>query len=430
MPLNLDFDPRTGLPFDDRALKRIVALGVFKRWIADYRHRRGSKLPTMGKSFGNGWGRMRNMHRASVDLSLARLRVKAHTLSQQEFHALGQDSQFWAQGDESLHNREVFEHRMMLRKHPLVMKQLNRWLCLIEQPAQYNSYVGLMLCIYKALVPPPRRGGFDEADARACAEEDWQADTGDDDVLSQREYLDCIFQLADHWTMGVSAREYAKFLQLVLGLISSGGRLKSLDEICFADINALLLGPMPDERSMNARHEAELERLRKMFAAPAIPIHMTNQALLVSRNHFYRPMGMAMGNESGAHLAAPPPGVSSHLAHLNNPSRPMSQAASSRLSMSNSGLGAHSDDGLRGRLVDGFDSMPDWHGISALKDALATGKRWTLGIDVGSPMNRRGFSAGGGRPDRTSKATVQRQVARAWLKQQEHGLGPIQLPVL
>ena len=53
---------------------------------------------------------------------------------------------------------------------------------------------------------------YDEAEAVESVRDDWQHDSGGADCLTREMFMDCVFELADVWTHGVSASEYSSFL--------------------------------------------------------------------------------------------------------------------------------------------------------------------------------------------------------------------------
>jgi hypothetical protein len=55
--------------------------------------------------------------------------------------------------------------------------------------------------------------GFDEADAMAAFDEDWDNDNGDDEVVDKEEFKASIFELADQWTETTEPAEYIEFLE-------------------------------------------------------------------------------------------------------------------------------------------------------------------------------------------------------------------------
>ena len=465
------------MPFKEGVLQRIVALGVLKRWMYNYKQRKMSTQSVTGRLSPSRWSSVRKTHHASVELSLSRLRVKAYRLSEQEFRALSVDADFWDQGDEDFHSAYMFEKRMMLRKHPLVVKQLTRWQKLIPQPVIYDDYVHLMMCIYKALVRPPRalqaQGSFDEADARACAEEDWQGDVGWDATLSTRHYMDAIFQLADHWTHTIDSEEYAIWLRCALSRISTAdGRLKSIDEINFVDIGLLVAAQRPnDGRSSNARYEAELERLRKHITGPPkIPVQLTKGQLAKlaklpagntlcqlppGRDNFGVPnvtsmtstYGMSSARDStsgwgsardGKQDPRVPPGGSIRAdgVILDANGNPVLGADGKPLIASAGGSRGLAGDGSSTDLDAfglplGSDYGPGWGGVAALADALAA-SQGQQGVGTALPrVQRAGFRGPSLRPDFRERAIVQRGMVKAWVdEQQTRGRGPRHVPIL
>lgn len=430
-PLDVRCDPRTGQPFNQHTIKKINALCVLKKWMHDYKKR---QQPTRAQMPGDIKIRstIGNLQITSPQEHVAGLRVKAHQLSDQEFAALGVDAEFWYQGDEALHGAEMLKKRMMLRKHPLVVHQIARWLMLVEQPVTHAEYTRLMVCIYKAIVRPrwrDRAGEFDEADARACAEEDWQSDS-DDGFLSTRSYLDGMFQLADHWTATVTAEAYARWLHVLLGLIASGGRLKALDEISHAGIGALVGRPLPNGDDPSARYEEELERLRRyVLLPPKIPVHHTDRPLArASRNHFLHPLGssrnpgldgLADENASKRHVSARASPHNGSFGALQAPS------ASGRPSTSGSVSARPSTSSSTAHAIGLPPAMParvkSRGGVFALIQALGASQDRSGVVMLGLDAARRrdgAMRASAFRPDFRERALVQRSVAREWVRHQ------------
>jgi len=64
---------------------------------------------------------------------------------------------------------------------------------------------------------------FLQVEARHEAEKDWADDAPNKNSLaiSRERFMDAIFELADHWTSGVSSAEYCSFLRRLLGRITS-----------------------------------------------------------------------------------------------------------------------------------------------------------------------------------------------------------------
>ena len=284
-PLDLNgVNPFTMRFFDPETKQRIIAMSIVKRFVYKFRVTKLNKP--------SHWSALRQLHQSNVQLQTMRYKAKAHALSRQEFVALGKGAAFWEQGDHSLHSADMYQKRMALRKHPLVARQLFKWCEIVDDPVPYKQYKELMLAIYKALIEPP----FDIDDAIECANEDWAEDSGSligYGSLSRRKYMDAIFQLADHWTMGVTGEEYAKFLRITLGLISEDGQLKSLNNIGHGDINALMLIKSEEElRAEEERRRLAAERAYRnmLYKPPKIPVHPRSKPLLVSRRHFVSPL--------------------------------------------------------------------------------------------------------------------------------------------
>lgn len=315
--------PRTRRMLDYKNQQKVQALAVIKRYINSFHERRRRRQQKASapprRRVSNHWAKVQSLHTALVQLSLAHYRVKAQLLSEEEFIALDKGGAFWAQADPDMHLKEVWVKRMALRKHPVVVKELNNYNKLFQPPVKREQHRDLFLAFYKVLIDP-----WDEADALECAHEDWIEDASTGEAakaaglvpitIAERPFMDAVFQLADHWTHSVDPREYAKFLRLVFDLITtpSGAeyRLKPLDQITYIDIEQLMSAPTLSEQraARQAKYEEELTRLRKLFAKPKIPVHMTSKPLLVSRDHFGSPRTGAWGAVAAmlSPLPAPP----------------------------------------------------------------------------------------------------------------------------
>jgi hypothetical protein len=242
---------------------------------------------------GKHWGLLRHVHHINVKGTLSRLDSKARQESQKEFDARLENANVpkWAQGDRTLHKEAMWKRRMALRKHPLVTEQLRRWCDLTELPCRYDSYSQLMMRLYKVLIQP-----YNQLDALACASEDWHRDVGDPRLLDdgtfgleRTAFMTAIFEVADHWTLGVSPEEYYKFLKLLLHAVARGGALRPIDEIPFTDMASLVRQPTASE--VRAAREEERAREAALRARrPKIKVHMTAKQLLVSRDHFVSPL--------------------------------------------------------------------------------------------------------------------------------------------
>ena len=80
----------------------------------------------------------------------------------------------------------------------------------------FDAYAGLMRRIYKVILKDYRS---EEADDSIL--DDWESDTkGSGLPLTQEQFADALFELADHWTAGIGAWEYADFLRKLLNAIT------------------------------------------------------------------------------------------------------------------------------------------------------------------------------------------------------------------
>jgi len=121
-----------------------------------------------------------------------------------------------------------------------------------------DTFVHMNKLIYKALVPT-----FNEKDATATAlvrsvnktidgsdmcpviQEDWKVDSSGGESLGEEAFHNSLFDLADIWTLKVSADEYIEFLEKLLACVSDNGRFRDLDGVqasfcsSFRDISPL-----------------------------------------------------------------------------------------------------------------------------------------------------------------------------------------------
>ena len=131
-PLDQKVNPLTGCNFSDQTRRKIVALGVIKRWTCKYKYRcKRAASPELRFEQRENQVALR-----CVEASLARLRVRVNPLSEQEFRALSTDPTFLSHGEEIGQMQGANEERLRLRKHPHVVKQLKRWMRLVEQPVR------------------------------------------------------------------------------------------------------------------------------------------------------------------------------------------------------------------------------------------------------------------------------------------------------
>ena len=135
-------------------------------------------------------------------------------------------TEYWQQGDASLATKEKMEARQALRYNKLVLAALQ----LYWEAAQRSLHSGgdpsanelhqeghaLMLRrIYRVMIKD-----FDPADCERCIAEDWARDAKGKDLLTRKAFCDAFFELADTWTAGIDAREYAAFLRTLFDSVT------------------------------------------------------------------------------------------------------------------------------------------------------------------------------------------------------------------
>ena len=158
-----------------------------------------------------------NVHEGTVEAEQAIQTGKA--VIEVEDPANLEEVAYWQQGDASLATKEKMAERQALRYHPRVLEALQ----LFWEAAQRSMQSGgdssaselsqeghaLMLRrIYKVMIRE-----FDSDDCDKCIAEDWERDAKGKDKLSRKLFCDAFFELADNWTQGISAVEYALFLK-------------------------------------------------------------------------------------------------------------------------------------------------------------------------------------------------------------------------
>jgi hypothetical protein len=137
-------------------------------------------------------------------------------------------SSYILQGDTNLQTVSAWEARLLLRVHPAVEAELERWWAVIcksyisasapVQELQKGPYIDLQRSLYRALV----EGDYDDKDARKCGEESWTDDCPSGaSGLDRKAFMDCIFEMADVWTPNIDSGEYADFLRTLLARIST-----------------------------------------------------------------------------------------------------------------------------------------------------------------------------------------------------------------
>ena len=223
-----------------------------------------------------------------------------------------------------------------------VTKELYQWCELTEFPFGFEFWEEVILSTYKVLIDP-----YDDADAEQCAKEDWERDistqrTGD--LMTETTFMNSLFELTDSWTHGATPEEYAKFLRILLrmisepeingespggnpgespggspgesprgnpgeslgndlgGLASSGGgnfnnnnksvsrrRLRPRETIGYVDVVSLTYTPGPEELRAERTKQFAKEAARRA-RPPKIAVRLTSRPLLVGREHLSHPL--------------------------------------------------------------------------------------------------------------------------------------------
>ena len=88
------------------------------------------------------WSEVRNLHKSTLSLTRARCRLRGRRLAKQDFQEVS-DGEYWQQGDHAMHTRDMWEKRMLLRKHPLVTAVLKRWCGVLRTPVSLADYIGV-----------------------------------------------------------------------------------------------------------------------------------------------------------------------------------------------------------------------------------------------------------------------------------------------
>lgn len=141
----------------------------------------------------------------------------------------------WKQGNLSLHTQDKLDERYALRYHPAVTKALDVWWSVVLHSLKMDGdqvnalsrerYLTICCRIYFALVPKPskqKKIKAYEEDAIKSAAADWEHDSQGESVMRRGLFLDALFELADVWTEGIDANEYADFLLNLLPRVAIG----------------------------------------------------------------------------------------------------------------------------------------------------------------------------------------------------------------
>ena len=132
------------------------------------------------------------------------------------------------QGDKSMSTPEAFKLRQRLRRHHLVMAQLNNWWGAAKITVQlvrpsaldltYDDYEWIYRAISKEILDEE---DFDEVEAKAEALEEWQKDSDLHEdgsrTMPRATFMDSMFQIADLYALTLDANDYANFLGELLG---------------------------------------------------------------------------------------------------------------------------------------------------------------------------------------------------------------------
>ena len=137
----------------------------------------------------------------------ARAEAAASNFRSPEGVSLNVDSEdeafYWQQGDAALYTKENLQKRYKLRNHPDVVEILQSWWSTAQRNMQMygdrsaallerENYVQVSMLLYKAMMEE-----YDEAEARASAEDDWEHDSKGEERMGRERFMDSIFELAD-----------------------------------------------------------------------------------------------------------------------------------------------------------------------------------------------------------------------------------------
>ncbi|KAL1525035.1 hypothetical protein AB1Y20_019908 [Prymnesium parvum] len=126
------------------------------------------------------------------------------------------------QGHSSFNVEHRLVERFRLRLHPLVREALEPWWHTAQHSMRAaggdgerisrQEYIRIFTCVFTAMV----EDSFNESEAIASAQEDWERDSKGNATMGRNDFLDALFELADMWTDTIGAEEYASFLNLTL----------------------------------------------------------------------------------------------------------------------------------------------------------------------------------------------------------------------
>eukprot|EP01043_Picozoa_sp_COSAG02_P032213 COSAG02_NODE_2144_length_9681_cov_209.373304_8_plen_675_part_00 len=107
---------------------------------------------------------------------------------------------------------------------------------------------------------------FDASCAEETAEADWQVDSAGHDHLDYARFTQSWFQLADLWTEGISADQYARFLEGVIeciAIVGPDGKLRLRNENEIRTLTALAREAKDSAKVVEAERKAEREAERE-----------------------------------------------------------------------------------------------------------------------------------------------------------------------
>ncbi|KAE8972835.1 hypothetical protein PR003_g27682 [Phytophthora rubi] len=120
------------------------------------------------------------------------------------------------QGNHALYSEENLKKRQKLLEDPLVLEAIERFWetfpCIRRggDTIPVHDYIDVFMKFYKALVAPSE---FSIGEARCIVEKDWARDSIDGENMSKLLFFGSLFEVADIWTIDISAEEYASFLR-------------------------------------------------------------------------------------------------------------------------------------------------------------------------------------------------------------------------
>lgn len=137
----------------------------------------------------------------------------------------------WQQGDTALYAPEQLDARFGLRTSTDVQDALHLWWAAALRSLQsggdmaactvgHDRYVALCMSIYRRLVPGRVTSCVYQSAARGSAEKDWARDSKGLNALERADFLDGLFELADHYVPTVDAADYAAFLHELLHAVA------------------------------------------------------------------------------------------------------------------------------------------------------------------------------------------------------------------